>query len=297
MQLINKIVHQSSRKTVWNHYFLGDWHYPAASFDEDSARKIVKHISKDDHALVYLMGDMSECIAYDDKRFDPITILPEARNHLHDMHLFALDKVTEILAPISGKCVCIMEGNHEDKLRKAHQIDWAWRLRDNLRMAQGIKQPAWPVGGGDIAMVRVVYHKETPSHAKPQAAETRWLMSHGFGAGRTKGAKINTLMSMSYIMPDCDGFFMAHHHDKVTDRMFTLGVTVPKGNKPLDMYQRKHLLGITGSQFKTYEAGSRGNYASRRLYRPADLGCIYATVKNFTGEGSKQELDIRDLVL
>jgi hypothetical protein len=297
MELINKIVHQTSRKTIWNHYFLGDWHYPALSFDREDVQKIVSHIAKDDHALVYLLGDMAECITIDDKRFDESNICPEARSHLHNIHLHCLDEVTKMLEPIASKIVVVLDGNHEDKLRKTHQVDFSWRLRDNLRMAQGIKRPAWPLAGGDIAMVRVVCRHQALTGAKGGARETRWLMSHGFGASRTKGAKINRLLDMMLIMPNCDGFFMAHHHDKFTDRAFTLGVTIPNGNKPLEMYQRKHLLGITGSEYKTYEQGTRGNYASRRLYRPADLGCIFASVKHFTGDDHRTILDIHDLVV
>ncbi len=293
MELISRTFIATSNKDRFRFYFVGDAHYGTVAFDEDLFKRTVQHIKHDANGYVILMGDMAECINYSDKRFDPRTIPIDCRAHMDDLSRYQVEKVTEFLSPIADKILVILDGNHEDKLRKSdNPVDFNWRLRDNLKDLGGS-----PVCGGDIAVLRAQFKRIAGANKnKPRSQQFIFLVSHGFGAGRTKGAKINRVQEMVNIIPEADIYCLGHHHDKVLDRVSCFELSVGTRDN-LHLIERRKLLGITGSFYRTYEKG-QSNYASKRLYRPADLGCIYAEIKPFGGDAAnKYQLDLRDLVL
>ena len=290
MELISYTITTTKKSNAHRIYFVGDAHYGTKSFDVNLFNQTVDFIRADEQGHVILMGDMAECINYDDERFDPRCISQECLPHLADLGRFQVEKVTELLTPIANKIILLMDGNHEETLRTKHQIDFNWRLRDNLNDAGGeVKY------GGDICGLRLKFVYVGKGNSRV-IRTVKFLISHGYGAGRTKGNKINKLLEMTQIMPNANGFFLAHHHDKVTDRINAFDICEGRSDS-LALVEEKKLLGITGSFFKTYEKG-QSNYASKKLYRPSDLGAIYAEIKPFYGEqSSKLLMDIRDLIL
>ncbi len=298
MQLINHVINDVGPRQTHRFYFLADFHYPSVAHDAELAKATIDHIAKDKTAHVFLLGDLAECITIDDKRFDPASLIPAARLRLDDIHNFSLDYLVKLLKPIRRKIICAVTGNHEETLRKQHQYDLIERLRHELNKdtKTNIRH------GGDIAAVRLLlrWYSNGKQRAPQSSQECVFLMSHGFGAGRTKGSKINRLMEMSYIMPECQGYFMAHHHDRLTDSFVTLGLV--RKARELRLKEDKRLLGITGAFYRTYQENSPGNYASKRLYRPSDLGCIYAEVSPHHHTGTKPRqweirMDVRNLIL
>jgi predicted phosphodiesterase len=252
-------------------YFIGDAHYGSKSFDETLFKETIKHIAKDPYGYVFLMGDLCECIPMGDKRFDPRNVAKECLPHLDNLGPFQADRMGEMLEPIAERVICVLDGNHEDTFRRSMQVDISQRLIVRLQDAGGI-----PKYGSDIAAVRILLSYKGGKTKSMHHRQVVFLLTHGFGSGRTKGSKLNRLMELPQIL-NADIYVMAHHHDKVLDRVNYFELGAGRGNNKLFLIEKKRLLGCTGAFYKTYLEGT-SNYASKRLYRPGDLGAIYAEV-------------------
>lgn len=289
MEIISKDIFLDKKSELTNFYFVGDAHYGARAFDRGHFEKTISHIKKDKNGYVFLMGDLAECYNIGDKNFDTRSLDRDCLPHLDDLARFQVEQVTKMLAPIADKCLVLLDGNHEDNQRRFHQIDFNWRLRDNLKKLGG--DPTW---GSDIAAVvlrmRYLPHKNTRSFT--------FVMAHGFGGGRTEGGKLLRLQDLMKIMPGKEGYFTAHVHEKYYKPKSYLDVKERRrGTNGVDLIQKKVLNGTTGCFFKTYEKG-QSNYASKKLYSPSDLGAIVAPIQAFYGtNGDDYRLDIRDLIL
>lgn len=104
-------------------YFLGDIHLGAANHQADAFRRAVQMIAEDGDAWVGL-GDYCDCIDHLDPRFNPREI--DGTYTIRDLdNLVAVQfsNLLDQLAPISGKCLGLISGNHEDKFREKRNYD------------------------------------------------------------------------------------------------------------------------------------------------------------------------------
>ena len=124
MQLLNAKVPVGS----WNLWDIGDFHVGSTTFHEEGFLEIREQIIEDGSARVVVGGDLIEAITIDDRRFDMETNDPALR-----LPLQQCEKVVELLEPIKKKIVCVLEGNHERKLRK-----YGYLVRDVICRELGI---------------------------------------------------------------------------------------------------------------------------------------------------------------
>jgi len=97
----------------WILYDMGDLHIGSTSFVEDAFMEAREEIASNENARVVLGGDLIECIAVDDFRFQLEMIDPSATIAGEQAR-----KVIKLLRPIADKIMVGLEGNHEWKLRK-----------------------------------------------------------------------------------------------------------------------------------------------------------------------------------
>jgi len=220
-----------------NLYFLGDLHIGTKNFDSDSLKKTITLIKKDNKAKVFLMGDMVEAIIPTDKRFDLDNIDPE--NITAEKQY---NTVRKMLRPIKGKIVCILSGNHEEKLMKLTSFNLTSMLSEDLDT----------VDVGYSALVKVSNGKTI-------------FLTHGAGCGTTLQGRVKALLNIvNNFKRKPDIVCMGHTH-----ALQVINNAYLKDNLKTGV----DYLALTGSYYKTYIDGEE-NYGSRKLYAPLPTGCI-----------------------
>jgi hypothetical protein len=157
-----------------------------------------------------------------------------------------------LLMPIKDKIIMITRGGHEEKIFRKAGTDFMARLAYDLG-----NLPYKPDGG--MAGLRL----SNSSHDF-----VFWVYAtHGWGASRTAGSKVNKIEELSKIA-EADVFVLSHDH---TQNVHRLNVMVPpytnvRYNRPIFLTQRRKLLVNTGG-FVRY-----AGYIQREGYAPQDLG-------------------------
>jgi hypothetical protein len=90
---------------------VGDAHLGSLTFKEKLFKRVIEYIRTHPNVRVIFMGDLFEGLTIDDKRYQ------RDRIKIHEP-LGQLMVMKDILEPIKGQIVCILEGNHEHTLRK-----------------------------------------------------------------------------------------------------------------------------------------------------------------------------------
>jgi len=248
---------------------IGDIHLGNRGCDEAELAKWVNIIAADPNHYTILMGDLAECILPGDKRFDPQEVAEwlwtsRNRGRIADAQY---ERINEILSKIPSKRILgSIEGNHERTIRDRHQRDLTLDLCRDL----GI-----PYLGQEAFLQLRLQYKNTESRRR--SIGIKLFITHGSGAGRKAGAKVNKLTDITSWV-NCDVLLMGHHHDRLAVRTVQL-----------DLDQEGHLLArqrlhiMTGTFLKTFSEGTAG-YGARELYPPTSIGPVTVTIHPRTGE-------------
>jgi UDP-2,3-diacylglucosamine pyrophosphatase LpxH len=101
----------------WTLYDMGDLHVGSTAFHEDAFLEAREEIATSENARLVLGGDLIECIAVDDFRFQV-----EATDLNMTEAGAQAKRIIELMTPIKDKIVVSLEGNHEFKIRKHMKI-------------------------------------------------------------------------------------------------------------------------------------------------------------------------------
>ena len=220
-----------------NLYFIGDSHIGTKNFDNIAFKKTIDLIKKDNKARVILMGDLIEAIIPTDKRFDLDNIDPA--NITAEKQYFTIRK---FLKPIKEKIVCILSGNHEEKLKKLTSFDITHMLSEDLDT----------IDVGYSALLKLSNNKTI-------------FVTHGDSTGTSIQGRIKKLLSIvNNFKRKPDIVCMGHTHAL---QLINNAYLKDDLNTGVDY------LALTGSYYKTYIDGEE-NYGSRKLYSPLPTGCI-----------------------
>ena len=217
-------------------------------------------------------GDITEGIMIDDKRYDGIatkkgTVFQEmqmARRHREK---------------IKNKLVCIMEGNHPEKL-------WRFgRITEAVCTDLGVEYGTWQ------AIIKYTCKKKTLFNH---------YATHGFGSINSKiddprdreNSMLRTLRrAMQRKTGNCFLNSMGHTHKLlICSPKHELFITDSVGNKTVQHYTKanpndsfipfnERYYVNTGSFYRTFGDGFSG-YAERAGYDPIELGCAVALVRD-----------------
>ena len=114
MEVINYEI-EYTRPDKFPLYPLGDMHLGVVHCDEDLLDKEVLKIKADKNARWLGMGDYGDYISPSDfKRWEGAILAPWMRKHEDNIGPTQTDRINEILSPIWGQCIGLIEGNHED---------------------------------------------------------------------------------------------------------------------------------------------------------------------------------------
>lgn len=198
-----------ARGDEWRLYPLGDVHLGNAGCDEAQFRAAVRAIEQDDQALWVGMGDYADFINVSDPRFSSDSLASWVKMpHLADLAGAQAERFLDIVAPIAGKCLGLIEGNHERSIQKHYERSIY------SEVVSGVKARAGFDAGHNLAfgysgwLVMRYYRSED----KQRCSVVKVNMHHGAGGGRLAGGKALNMQRWLWTH-DADLVIFGHSHN------------------------------------------------------------------------------------
>lgn len=269
MEVIPKII-EVNRASKYTLYPLGDMHLGAVHCAEDLLKEKVAEIKADPYALWLGMGDYGDCITPNDlKRWDARILAPWIlddmnmklpvwmRSNVDNIGPAILEKVDEILSPIWNKCLGLIEGNHDDGIRKHNHYNF---MKELLKKAN--KKYKVPYAGVQCLVNLKFRRAETERHDVTIHAR------HGEGSARTSGARALAVLRLHATFPTASITLSGHLHGQESpDIPQRMGLS--RDNlKAFDA-----LATMTGAWLLAYKQGAPPSYLERFGAPPSVLGC------------------------
>ncbi len=174
---------------------LGDIHFDA-DCNVERLLKDVEYIQKNGFYTL-LIGDL-----FDVGFFNQVRTMEEKEQTLNS----AMRSLKEIFTPIKDKILCVVEGNHDRRISKATGFDIVEEFTDDL----GI-----PYARGQ-AVLDLRIGQRDPSNPRVGKYEYSVAISHGYGGGRTYGAKANKITHWADTWEGIDLFVIGHVHSPMS---------------------------------------------------------------------------------
>jgi len=271
LEVLQKVI-EYSRPDKFYFYGLGDIHLGAVHCKENALISQVAEIkSLGSHAIVLGMGDYGDCITPNDmKRWDARILAPWLlddmktelpiwmRSNMDNIGPGILRRVDEILSPIWGSFVGLIEGNHDDGIRKHNHYNF---MKELLILANKKHRVEY---AGVQCFLNLHFVRKNSNEVHDVLIHAR----HGEGAARTSGARALAVLRMAQSTPDAQVTLMGHLHGQespdIPQRM-----TVVRGK----LRERNALATMTGAWLLAYKQGAPPSYLERYGSPPSVLGC------------------------
>lgn len=263
MEVIERII-DYNYKDKFTLFPLGDIHKGVVHCDEDLLEDTVNEIRRDKFALWLGMGDYGDLIVPSDyKRWDGRILAPWMKKHEDHIGATQLDSVDEQLSPIWNKCIGLIEGGHDDGIRRYNHYDFMYEL---LKRANKKKEPPWdkvPYGGVQT-LIRLSFHRRNSNEVHDYIIHAR----HGEGSARTSGARALAVLRLSQTFINAHIVLMGHLHGQespdIPQRL------ILKGGKVKSF---ETIACMTGAWLLAYMQGVPACYLERWGTPPSTLGC------------------------
>lgn len=254
-----------NRPDVFTIIPVGDIHLGNAACDEARFKATVERIASDPMAYWIGLGDYCEFINLSDNRFETESLADWLKvHHLGDLARAQKERFLELVEPIAGKCLALVEGNHEAAIRRRYE-------RDIYReLVLGIKEQAgFPVGHrlalGVCGWLLLSFYR---ADRQTKTRRTmRFYLHHGFVGGKLAGAKALNMQRWLWTH-NADCVIFGHSHN--TGVQVEAVESCTTGGR-IEYAQR---LGVYGG---TYMRGAR--YAQEKGYFPLPLAQVEIRVK------------------
>lgn len=174
---------------------LSDLHLGDGMSDWFHIQKMLKHIQETPNAYCILGGDLMD------------TAIASSVGDTYGANLSPMEQLKQcvnLFEPIKDKILCILHGNHENRIYKADGIDITALMADQL----GLRDKYSPTTA--LLFVRFGKHRSADKQHGRKVAYTVYV-THGSGGGRKEGGKINRLADLAQIV-DADIYIMGHTH-------------------------------------------------------------------------------------
>uniref|UniRef100_A0A6M3KSM8 Calcineurin-like phosphoesterase domain-containing protein n=1 Tax=viral metagenome TaxID=1070528 RepID=A0A6M3KSM8_9ZZZZ len=271
MEVIIKQI-EYSRPDKLYFYDLSDLHLGAVHCDEKSLIEKVYEIKQyGRQAIVLGGGDYGDCITPNDlKRWDARILAPWLlddmneklppwmRSNMDNIGPGILRRVDEILSPIWGSFVGLIEGNHDDGIRKHNHYNF---MKELLILAN--KKHKVEYAGVQCFLV-LHFVRKNSNEVHDIIIHAR----HGEGAARTSGARALAVLRMAQSTPEADVTLMSHLHGQESPDI-PQRLVVRKGK----LKERNSLAAMTGAWLLAYKQGVPPSYLERYGSPPSVLGC------------------------
>lgn len=180
---------------------LSDLHLGDGMSDWFHIQKLLKHIEETPNAYCILGGDLMD------------TAIASSVGDTYGANLSPMEQLKQcvnLFEPIKDKILCILHGNHENRIYKSDGIDITALMADQL----GLRNVYSPTTA--LLFIRFGQH-DTKAHQHKRKIAYTIYATHGSGGGRKEGGKINRLADLAQIV-DADVYIMGHTHQPASFR-------------------------------------------------------------------------------
>lgn len=219
-------------------------HIGDLNFDSEKFFAYRKWIEETPNAYVILNGDiMNTAIKTSVSDIYAETLNPKD----------ALATAEKLFLPIKDRILAIVGGNHERRIYKDVGLDSSEFLAAKLGVHYA----------GDEVYLKIRFGRKTGDCRNNKPVVYSVYATHGWGAGRTAGAKVNNLQRMATIC--LADIYIASHTHFMTAHQDTYAVPDLRNNK---MILHKRTFASSGAFLK------RGGYAITHGYPHSKLGTV-----------------------
>lgn len=257
MEVIEKII-PYRRGETFNIYPIGDMHEGVKHCDEDLLEAKIEEI-RSTNSFWIGMGDYADLVVPSDfKRWDGAILADWVRGEEDNIAPTQLRKVSKLFKPIWGQCLCLIEGNHEEAIRKYHHYNFMKEL-----LIEANKEHTVPYGGVSC-MVNLIFRREGSNEAHAYRIHAR----HGEGAARTSGARALAVLRLAQTFVDAHIVFSGHLHGQESPDI-PERIILRRGK----IRAFESIACMTGAWLKAYMQGVPPSYLERWGAPPSVLGC------------------------
>lgn len=214
---------------------IADIHIGDRNSSDRAVSALIKRIKDDDQHYAVLCGDiMNTAITGSKSDSYGETMTPQQQ----------IDKCCELLSPIADKVLCIVPGNHEERISRSAGVDTTALLAMGLGIKDLYRQ--------ESALVFIRIGKG--QRCNPICYSMYVNHGHG-GGGRRAGSKVNSLQDLGYVI-DADIIVAGHTHMPATFRTATMHVVSNKFQA--DIHEQVFVNTASAIDYGGY--GMRGGY-------------------------------------
>jgi hypothetical protein len=262
LEVIVKSIHYS-RPDQFTLYPLGDLHLGVVHCDEELLIKKVREIKENPYAFWLGMGDYGDCITPGDyKRWEGRILADWMRDDMDNIGPAQMERVDEILSPIWDQCLGLIEGNHDDDIRRHNHYNF---MKELLKRAN--RKHVVPYAGASC-FIRLNFYRSQTKNGHGDAHDIIIHARHGEGHARTSGARANAVLRLAASTSNAHIILMGHLHGQespdIPERLILK-------NDQIKDYQG--VACMTGAWLRAYMQGVPPCYLERWGTPPSVLGC------------------------
>lgn len=246
---------------------LGDIHLGAKGCEEDLLQKTVDYIRKTKNCYWLGMGDAADFINTSDKRWGNDVADWIKVSDLPNLPKVQADRYLDYVYPIRHKCMGLLEGNHEETIRRRYH----YSVADYIAVKMNVPNLTY------TAHIRWRIERKSKSDGRNTYRNIIIYATHGAGGGRYLGGKINRLIG-SCVGFDASIYCMGHIHEKLIHTIPSLRI-YGHGDNIRHIDNNRYFI-LTGTFLKTYENNAR-SYGEKTMYNPTALGMVTIDIKPF----------------
>lgn len=234
---------------------IGDTHLGDINCDVKALKEQINWVLKKKNTYTILMGDLcNSIVASDSKRYDPDTIDPKYNSLEKEFN-----GIIDLFQPLAdkGKILASISGNHEGEIYKRHHFNISRQICKSLKVPYA----------GSAAFIKLKMLRNEKSGNKKNTSSVTIFATHGYGGGRSMGAKVNKLGDLMSFL-DFDIGLMGHNHTLQTSVHTKLAMSGAG-----KLIKRKVLLANTGTFLHGW-SDKVATYAERNCYPTEKIGVI-----------------------
>ena len=175
-------------------YPVFDWHIGDSMSDAFLIEDTLKRIKETPNAYCILGGDLMD------------TAIASSIGDTYGAHLQPMEQLklcVKLFEPIKDKILCILPGNHENRVYKSDGIDMTAMMAAQLGLSDRYSETT--------ALLFIRFGHESRRYAENRKMVYTIYATHGSGGGRREGGKINRLADLAQIV-DSDVYLCGHTH-------------------------------------------------------------------------------------
>lgn len=267
MRIITRDFFDVTRPDIFTIADIGDVHIGAAACDEKRLRDKVDRIAGDERCYWIGLGDYCDFINRSDPRFSPGSLAKWiTMADLADLAAAQRDRFLDIVKPIAGKCLALVEGNHETAITKHYERGIYSEIVTAIKQFAGHPDD-YKLGVGYNGWLILNFYRSPKGKRLAQSSKISINLHHGFGGGKLAGGKALNLERWLW-NHECDIAILGHTHNTMTitgARESVVGKTV----------QHKKMLGVIGGTFLgSFNQDGPSTYSEVNGYFPLPLTSV-----------------------